>query len=183
MGTWSSEESAHVLQHSSHRKCSQHPHPVSLAAIRRPASLGEPASGLFVAIAHTAASNVFFPGRVVFELGLVVTNGPSTVACVFDFHSLYVGFLPSPVLPGRFCTVGSTRFGPSPHLESRQRCSQTQRTSEPSPAPYPVSERVGPAKIRRPAFRWTGSKSPHFLTRFFVAIVFRSSCKQGYVVK
>ena len=87
MGTWSSEESAHVLQHSSHRKCSQHPHPVSLAAIRRPASLGEPVSGLFVAIAHTAASNVFFPGRVVFELGLVVTNGPSTFACVFDFHS------------------------------------------------------------------------------------------------
>ena len=51
------------------------------------------------------------------------------------------------------------------------------------PSPYPVIERVGPAKIRRPAFRWTGSKSPHFLTRFFVAIVFRSSCKQGYVVK
>ena len=126
--SFSAASVSHVLQQSSHRhlhteKRSQHP--VSLATLRRLASLGEPASALYVAIARTAASDVFFPGRVVFELGLVVTNGPSTFA---------------------FCRAGSTRSGPSPHLGSRRRCSQTRRTQRTFARTLPRSERVGPAQ-------------------------------------
>ena len=64
--------------------------------------------------------------------------------------------------PLRFVEPAALGLGPVRTLDLAGGARRHGARSEPSPGPYPEVSALDQPKIRRPAFRWSGSNSPHF---------------------